>query len=470
LTEISNASLFFNNKFVIELDYPKLKSVEGEILIDCYLIDKNHGYENDSIHYEKLQEKLNGSSLEIRATTKQGSKIIFNQIYLNSCSYPSFEFTFICLDHSIEYILCNENKNIENFHLSSLIVEGFELEFTKTSKINRKRNMFGIDDSRTLSIHLDNSELYFEYFNKKRFYNLKIGIIENTEDTKSVILKFFGDNLIPYRIYKLFKYSIKYFLSYIAGNNVIIREENFTINHSYYISKIYSAKNLSEFKKNTFLPIFDVQFRHEGILQDYINTFSEYLFLEKSLNLSEVIYLVNQSKQVNIESSFFILLIAIEKLSNNLIKSKLIKSNNNFVIDNEIFKELKSDLFKKIDEDFTTKINKKAINSFKTKIGNLNLKNKTDNKIDLLLDFCEISRNDEIDLLFPKLRNLAIHEGEISLSENDVYKNYQTLFVLINSMICNLLQYKGIRFLEHVDSTNYISKKEKFKIDYNNYS
>ena len=116
------------------------------------------------------------------------------------------------------------------------------------------------------------------------------------------------------------------------------------------------------------------------------------------------------------------------------------------------------------------KLAKKEIEAFKTKIGNLNVKNKTDNKIDILLDFCEITRNEEIDLLFPKLRNLAIHQGEICFSENDSYKNHHTLFILINSMLCNLIQYKGIRFIEHKNKTNYISKKETFRIDYKNYS
>ena len=38
--------------------------------------------------------------------------------------------------------------------------------------------MFGFDDSRTISFKLDNNELNFQYFGKKRNYDLKIGIIE----------------------------------------------------------------------------------------------------------------------------------------------------------------------------------------------------------------------------------------------------------------------------------------------------
>ncbi|MCK8143405.1 hypothetical protein MW871_16050 [Flavobacterium sp. I-SCBP12n] len=473
MDEIFEASLFLNGNLITVLDYPKIKNINGEILIDCYLIDKTQSVVNQNIFYKELYEKLSIDSLEIKATTKQGSVVIFKEIYLKSSSFPSFEFTFICYDHYIEYILCNEKNRIEDFCLNSIIVEGIDIRFTKTTTVKRERYMFGIDDSRTLSITLDNTELYLQYFSKKRHYDLKIGIFEKSEENKTIILRFFGDNLLPYRIYKLFKNSLKYFLSYIAGNNVIIREESFAYNYknsySCYLDLTYSIPNLTELNKNHFLPIFDVHFKHKGILQDYLNALPNYFFLDKKLNLSEVIYLINQSKNVNIESSFFILLIAIEKLSNNLIKSNLIESRNNFIIDNELFKEIKPDLLNLINEIFKNKIPKKEIETFKTKIGNINLKTKTDNKIDLLLDFCEISRNEEIDLLFPKLRNLAIHEGEISFSENDANKNYHTLFILINSMLCNLIQYKGIRFIEHKNKTNYITKKETFSIDYKNY-
>src|SRR5690606_9317281 len=95
----------------------------------------------------------------------------------------------------------------------------------------------------------------------------------------------------------------------------------------------------------------------------------------------------------------------------------------------------------------------------------INKLTKTENKIDVLLEFCEIKRTKEIDQLFPRLRNLAIHQGEISYDRKDSSKNYHTLFVLINNIICNLIQYRGIRFIEHKDRTNHIGKKEDYKFD-----
>ena len=33
------------------------------------------------------------------------------------------------------------------------------------------------------------------------------------------------------------------------------------------------------------------------------------------------------------------------------------------------------------------------------------------------------------------------------------------------NIICNLIQYKGIRFIEQKDKTNYVAKKEVYKFD-----
>ncbi|MCU7613946.1 hypothetical protein N0B16_05810 [Chryseobacterium sp. GMJ5] len=472
MEKISEARLDLNSNLVINLDYPKLRTDNGLVLVDCYIINKNHDFENDQLYFNQLNSELEEGSFEIHAISKYGSKMVFHNMYLKSSTFPSFEFTFICLDHYSEYIFCETNIKPGALYINSIIVEGLNLKFNKSSTIKRERIMFGIDNSSTLSFQLDNTEVNFQYFNlkRKRFYNFNIGLIENTEDSNSIVLKFFGENLLPYSVYKIVRLSIKFFLSYIAGNNIIIRTESLTRDHYQYITKQYSLENLTEIYQNEFLPIYDVHFRHKNLLQDYIDTFPTYLYLDKLINLSEVVYLINQSKKVNIESGFFILLIAIEKLSYNLINSKLISLTNNFVIDNELFKSSKLKLIQKFKEVFEDQISNKEFEIFKSKINNLNTKGKTDNKIDLLLDYAEIEKSDDVNLLFPILRNIAIHEGQITTTTNDEYKNFNSLCNLINTIICNLIQYKGLRFIERKNQTNYIAKKERYKVDYRNYS
>ena len=476
MKEISSAKLWFENEFIIELTLPELRIQEGEIFIDCFIDRTFFKYDEKDIFKKDITSFLDNKSFLIKATTSSGTEIFYKNMFLQSSSFPSFKFSFLCLDYSTEYIFRGTNKSdIQQSHLSSLVIEGINPQFTKSSEVKRERFLFGHDDSSILSFSIDNSELTLWYNSRKRNYHLQIGIIKNTEKDNSIIVKFYGECFIEYRVYQKFKNSIRFFISYLAGNNIIIRNENFVNNRtkyhleSSYFFRTYSHVELAKFNTNAFLPIQNVHFRHKYIIQDYLKTLPNYLLIDQKLNISEVIYLINQSKQVNLESSFFILLIAVEKLANSLINSDLISYKENNIIEKELFESLKPELIKNINEIFGDKISTKQMNLLKSKVGNINIKNNTDSKIDILLDFCEIIRTHEIDLLFPKLRNLAIHQGEISVSEDDAYKNYHTLFVLINSVVCNLLQYKGIRFIEHKNSTNYITKKQEYKIDYNNY-
>lgn len=338
------------------------------------------------------------------------------------------------------------------------------MQFTKTSEKKRLRTMFGKDDSRMLSLELDNSEIQYNYHDKQRSFDLEIGLIKDSENEKSVLINFYQEKLIPYRIYQKIKPSLKYFISYLCGNNAIIREEYYLCDNQHF-TRTYSRSEITEYNVNHFLPIHNVHFKHKRIIDDYTNTLANFLVWDKKINLSEVIYLINQSKQVNIESSFFILLIVIEKIANSLYNSGVIDKKNGSIIKDETFTELKENILPLIETNLNGKVSKKQLDQLKSKFGNINKLSKTDNKIDVLLEFCEIKRTEEIDQLFPKLRNLAIHQGEISYDRKDSSKNYHTLFVLINNIICNLIQYRGIRSIKHKDGTNYIEKKEDYKFD-----
>ena len=463
MKKINSAFLSFENQPIVKLDLPELRIDKGLVYIDCY-INKDFFEEGMEKSFINKKSYFDDKIYTIQAIESHGSKISFNQVILQSESYPSYKFSFLCYDYYTQYINVKEEKDIVKSKLKYLVVEGVDMLFTITSEKKRIRTMFGKDDSRMLSLELDNSEIYYNYYSKKRSFNLEIGLIKDPENEKSVLINFFQDELIPYRIYQKIKPSLKYFISYLCGNNAIIREEYYQYEYQHF-TRNYSQHEISEYNINYFLPIHNVHFKHKRIIDDYVNTLSNYLIWNRILNLSEVVYLINQSKQVNIESSFFILLIVIEKIANSLYNSEVIDTKNGSIIDDEKFLDLKKNLFPLIEENLKGKATKKKIDLLKSKVGSINNLNKTENKIDVLLEFCEIKRTEEIDQLFPKLRNLAIHQGEISYDRKDSSKNYLTLFVLINNIICNLIQYKGIRFIEHKDGTNYISKKEDYKLD-----
>jgi len=463
LKEINSAILHIENQPIVKLDLPEIRIENGLIYIDCY-INKDFFGEDMEKSFLNRKSRFGDKIYEIQAIESNGSKIIFNQVAVQSESFPSYKFSFLCYDYSTRYINVNEENNILKSGLKYLVVEGIDMHFTKSSEKKRLRTMFGKDDSRILSFELDNSEIRYNYYDKQRNFDLEIGLINDSEKEKSVLINFYQDQLIPYRVYQKIKLSLKYFISYICGNNAVIRKEYYTYEHQHF-TRTYSQNEITEYNVNYFLPIHNVQFKHKGIIDDYVNTLANFLVWDKRINLSEVVYLINQSKQVNIESSFFILLIVIEKIANSLYDCGIIDKRNGSIIEDKKFLDLKENLLPLLEKNLKGGVSKKQIDQLKSKFGNINKLSKTENKIDVLLEFCEIKRTDEIDQLFPRLRNLAIHQGEISYDRKDSSKNYHTLFVLINNIICNLIQYRGIRFIEHKDETNYIGKKEEYKFD-----
>jgi len=300
LKEINSATLYFEEKPIVKLDLPELRIENGLIYIDCY-INKDFFGEDMKKSFIDRKSLLDDKVFSIQAIESHGSKVVFNQVIVQSESYPSYRFSFLCYDYSTQYINVSNEKNILKSGLKYLVVEGIDMQFTKSSEKKRLRTMFGKDDSRILSFELDNSEIRYNYYDKQRNFDLEIGLIKDSQKEKSVLINFYQDKLIPYRVYQKIKTSLKYFISYICGNNAIIREEYYICEHQHF-TRTYSQSEITEYNVNHFLPIHSVHFKHKRIIDDYTNTLANFLTWDKKINLSEVIYLINQSKQVNIES------------------------------------------------------------------------------------------------------------------------------------------------------------------------
>ncbi|WP_454059754.1 hypothetical protein [Elizabethkingia ursingii] len=463
---IYSAVLVYNNIEIISLIRPKLYEKKGLIKIDCFLDSTLFEFSDHYIFKNHPTVDLGKGKFKLKAITKQGSVIEFFEVLLTYSSYPSYSFTFTCYFYSLQYANVDHADNINYSMLSSFVVDGFDFQYTRTSQIVRQRNIFNKDDTSTLSINFDTIELPLNLWYKKRHFDFQIAIIKNPSKANSAIVRFIGDSLLPYRIYEKIKFSIKYFISYLVGNNIIIKEESFHNNKYGYFIKSYSEKRNKKILTNEYLPVYDAVFRHKYIAQDYIETISLYLYLDKKIKLSEIIYLINQAKKVDVESSFFILVICIEKLSRLLVESDLIPAADKTIVSKELFDTIKKPLLTNFEKLCGNSISKNELSIFKSKIHNLNVKGKTDYKIDMLLEFAEIERTDEVRFLFPFLRNLAIHEGEISTTDNGHYENYFSLFNLVNEIICNLIQYKGIRRPKSIQNSKILIKKKKYIINY----
>jgi hypothetical protein len=241
--------------------------------------------------------------------------------------------------------------------------------------------------------------------------------------------------------------------------------------NSFNCTRIYSIKSPKRKNYSKYIPIGNIHFRHKNILRDYLECFDTFLIADQYLNISEVIFLINQAKKSSIDSAFFIMVIAMEKLSDKFLESPFRVKGNETIIENSEFEKLikeTKESFQKSFKDLKSNAPQKYHNLF-SKLGSINKKGKTDNKIDLLLKFAEINKTPEIENLFPILRNIAIHKGEIDFPEGKAYENYIALEKLLNDVIANLIQYKGLRYIKTIATINYSEQKEKYQFDYNPY-
>lgn len=76
----------------------------------------------------------------INAIESNGSKLIFNQVYLQSESYPSYKFSFLCYDYYTQFIQIKDNNDIYTSRLKHIVVEGMDMQFTKTTEKEKNKN------------------------------------------------------------------------------------------------------------------------------------------------------------------------------------------------------------------------------------------------------------------------------------------------------------------------------------------
>lgn len=190
--------------------------------------------------------------------------------------------------------------------------------------------------------------------------------------------------------------------------------------------------------------------------------------MDKYFDLTSIIYLFNEAKKGSLESRVFIMLIVIEKLASKFLSSPFNTNPNNHIIDSEIFNSLIKNTKNTFENDFKNiKVN--DFNILNSRLGSINQKTKTDRKIYDLLEFAEIELTSEIEYLFPMIRNLAIHTGEVDHPSSNALINYKTLIKLINDLIANIIQYKGYRLFERQEEANIIDIKNNYKINIDDY-
>jgi hypothetical protein len=472
LPELAKISLVLKNGEELTILNPKLKSRKGHIILDGIL--DQHQFTDFKDIEEKLEMQSGTTTKKVselfvmRGINSFGSQVEIFPVDVNSIQYPSLNVSFLCYGYIDEIIPARQLPEVPQPNVVySLCFEGLKMNYTNLTTIKRERDILNEFESDKISFKKDFIESHLNFYFKEQLYELDVALI-NIPDEKFVVLRFANKNRLPLKVYEKIKFSLTTFLSFATGNNLIIRSEHFTKDSDIF-TRTFSGLESKQRSYSDFIPLNEINFLHKRILPDYFECFNTYLFLDEFLALSELILLFNNAKKSPVDSSIFLMLVALEKLGDKFIKSRFHVIKEGYIIDDTRFKLLIKKTIQQFEADFSTLKNedlKDAFSDLKSKICGINKKGKTDNKIDQLLEFVEIPKSSEINRLFPILRNKAIHQGEIHLPEANAYKNKVALELLLNRIIANLIQYKGIRFIRRETNKNIGEQKKRYKTDY----
>lgn len=465
LPELIKAELNLKDGSKLNLVSPKLKVIKGVIylkgMIDHTQLNSLYDLKN------KLQEKriqTNEDFISLSALTSSNTEVFISNLSYSNINYTSLKVKLICYGEITENLYKYPNNEVNS--LKFISVEGLTIAHENFTHTESKRVILNKTQILTKKSKKDYSEYKLSFIHLEEQIDLNLSFIQcpNSNNTTNIIIE--GENGLSLDIYNIIKTKFRAFLSFPAENNVVFREEKL-IENSELIRKIYSTKKRSKKKQSNYILI-DAYSSMNNSFEEYLKCFDAFLVLDKYFDLTNVIYLFNDAKKGSLESRIFIMLIIMEKLADRFLDSPFNTNPNSSIIDQTLFNSLIINTKKAFNDDFKN-LSKKEFNQLKSVFGNLNRKTNTDKKIDDFIEFVEIKRTEDINKLFPKIRNLVIHTGEVNHPEANAFVNYKTLYKLLNDIIANLIQYKGFRLLECQENKNIVEEKKLYKLNIQDY-
>lgn len=390
----------------------------------------------------------------IKGDDVSDKKIEITKLNFENVWYDELRFRMYSYGEVIETRPSDNNTNDE---LLSISIDGVDMIHDGISKVRVERHLNGIDYSYVKKYKNDFTDSALEFSINQQKYNFKFSIVRLRKDDYSCL--FFTDKVKPsLAVYLLIKESLRAFLSFAFENTVLFREEHFS-EGKLDVVKTFSNKIPLKNHRTKFIPVNNSRFRRTFI--KYMPSFERFVLVDQELNLKDMIYLINQAKKATVENGTFLLIIIIEQIAFRY--SELI-DNVNVILPMDAFDKLFAVVIETFEKEFHEIRNsqKNIYDHIFSKLKNIN---HTNQKISFLLEYCEIKLTEELKGLSPKFRNFAIHRGDIEYPEGSGFDNYKNLLYLCNTIIANLIQYKGIRYIDHIGTDIFIEEKKEYKSD-----
>jgi len=471
--EIAHTYLITTGGIKLPLIDPKIKFKRGIISISGFLntTEVNKASSGSPNPYKWMETQLGfdregwtdtfENHMQIVGIGSFGSKVTISEVLCSRIQYSNLRVEFYTHNHLLHEISLGADSPDEKDDVTSICIEGLSMQFYGTTSYYKTRSILNTEKKFPVSTKWNFSEfvLDFQFQNQKHHHHITL-----IKEDESTYLTFEKAPRMELDVYEKLKIHLRAFLSYPTGNTLQFREEHFQRDGKIY-SRINSVQTVKSKVYSEYIPINEVSFRNKGVLSDYLSCFDRFLKINQHLDLIGFIFLFNQSRKVALDTSVFIMLVALEKLADDFINSSLVTDETAHIINPDDFSNRMTTVNAAFVEAFKG-INRTAFNALKSKLGNLNTQAKTNRKIDALLDFVEIPIQDSIRPILHELRNRAIHQGEVELLDSSGTENFMALTHLCHEVCCNLIQYPGYRFIERKERKNYVEQKREYKFDF----
>src|SRR5690554_6213063 len=343
-----------------------------------------------------------------------------------------------------------QKKQIGNGSIKYLKVKYLKFKHSIWSTSYREFERFG---EKIKEPYNDKAKAYtpIEFYYKGNKYGFHIK--DDKESKDEHIIDFHVDkqnySSLEYEDWLHIKNDFIHFLSFFNGAAVIVKNEYY--GETYQLSKIDSAKiNYYSFndklhrpnKWSDFFLLDSDEYCSYNYLQKAFDRFSDYIELNKKLDLNTIIWYLNFSyRNISMEERIFIQTITLERLSKFFFESQNVKKHE-LLINETIFDEIKKEIFSVL-EKYKKQVSQKELDDLKSKIGGVNQvnRNETIEQFKYLITSLGIPISEDIEKLLES-RHKIIHEGDIG--EYETGKNHYFLMdELLRGVVGKLIGYSG---------------------------
>ena len=338
-------------------------------------------------------------------------------------------------------------------HIFFVEIEGLKMHFSDHTEFKKIRSIN--DEHSLLDIEFDHTSCAMQINDPRIIGNTYHLLFYKSPESSNIILDFRfceGYSRLTLKSWQIIKHDFIMFLSFINGGRLFVRKElcgKFYSETSWRIidaqdTFVYSREELPMQRNSDYIPINDHHSYSGQIFnQVFLHCFDKYYHLNKVLDLNDLVFSLNNARTTHgLKERYYVMITAFEMVCNNFSKSEKPDSR---LIDEALFNGTIRPALLSVINEMKDQLNPKAIEVFRSRLSNLNLKGDTSEKMLSFLEYSRIPLNKNVRQFVDVERHKAVHEGSIGNTTEEMVQNYWKLDHILRDCILNLVGYSSYR-------------------------